>query len=331
MKDSVLPALEDDLMWNEDEFDNKALAENQQRRAKINFSGDQYLGPPLKVVEAKLPVTRLDHVDKSLAPKDFSKNQQSYVHNKDWSHSGNAQGQKYSAWKPHQKVNKGTFGGSLHETAPYAAPRHVPWLQYKHPKTGKSTVVFDKKHEQEVRKARPTLSKWSNGKQSRFKVLDSGEDFSNKPGRPTAQKIITDPVKHMQDNGHNVKFVNNIYKHRKKLEDRKIPFSAEWPNNEIKAKDSKMSLKEKVQATFQIEAAPKHQSAKKHHQRMMKLHQAEVDHHGKRIEYMKNYIADHPERPEWNKDYEGPIKKHVAFKDYHEKMAAMHAKKCKNC
>ena len=97
---------------------------------------------------------------------------------------------------------------------------------------------------------------------------------------------------------------------------------------------AKMSLKQKVQATFQVTAGKKptvHYENRKHHVRMAKYHEGEVKHHQSRLDYISKMISEHPERPTWNADYEKPKQKHEAFVKYHSMMAERHHKKCKNC
>ena len=127
------------------------------------------------------------------------------------------------------KRMKATYAGEPEFTAPYAATRGVPFTTHNDPDTGKSVVTFDKKDEKAVRNNRPTLSTWSprDAKRANFKTSAGDEVRSSTPGRPTSQKIINDPVKHMQDQGHEVRFVDDIKAHRQDLINKKVPHGAE--------------------------------------------------------------------------------------------------------
>jgi hypothetical protein len=174
------------------------------------------------LTESKDIVTRIDHQPKySPAPKDFNKDQQTYVHNKDWSKSGNVRTSK-SDFNEKPGYSKGLFGGSEKATAPYVAPRDVPWISYTHPKTNEQHVVFNKSDKDKIKNARPILSKWSKGSQSKFSNLPNKEEFSESPGKPTSRQIISNPIKHMEKHGYKVRFVEDLKKHRKRLQNKGI-------------------------------------------------------------------------------------------------------------
>ncbi|MDE1905432.1 MAG: hypothetical protein KGH75_03150 [Rhodospirillales bacterium] len=166
------------------------------------------------LVESKEPVSRVDHPNRSKVVKDFSKDQNTYVRSPDWLSSGN---QKILP-KPNYKKAKGTFGlSNVWNNLGYVAPRHVPWFHYFDTKKKRHYIAFNKHHEDEIRNARPVQSVWTGGKQSKFKSLPSGEEFSKNPGKPSYQKVIHDPIKHMEDTGYRVKLVNDLEKHRNKV------------------------------------------------------------------------------------------------------------------
>lgn len=169
-------------------------------------------------------------------PTNFSANQPTSAWKK--TSAGETSGRvgvKRGEWRPERRVgekgfpNKApvTYGGDEEFTAPYAAKRGVPFTTHK--ENGSNIITFDKKDEKAVRNNRPILSTWSDrdAKKAKFKTSAGGEVRSTTPGRPTSQKIINDPVKHMQDQGHEVRFVNDIKAHRQDLQNRGIEHGAE--------------------------------------------------------------------------------------------------------
>ena len=157
------------------------------------------------ITEATQPDDEVHRIDNKPI-RDFGKNLKSYDHKPDWTQSGQTNDLK----RPPErglKRSRGLFAAAAHDAAPYAAPRDVPWSQH-HDSDGKSTITFDKRDEKKVRGNRPILSTFS---RSKFKHLRaSREHFSENPGSPNKQRVITDPVKHMQDNGHKVRFVPHL-------------------------------------------------------------------------------------------------------------------------
>jgi len=55
----------------------------------------------------------------------------------------------------------------------------------------------------------------------------SGESFSENPGKPEKQSTIKNPVKFMQQNGHNVQFVPDLKDYKRNLEKNKIEHNSE--------------------------------------------------------------------------------------------------------
>ena len=144
--------------------------------------------------------------------------------------SGRVGASHTGGWNPSRvkyKRIKATYAGKPEFTAPYAAKRGVPFTT--HQENGKNIITYDKKDEKAVRNNRPILSTWSDrdAKKANFKTSAGDEVRSKTPGRPTSQKIINDPVKHMQDQGHEVRFVDDIKAHRQDLQNRGIEHGAE--------------------------------------------------------------------------------------------------------
>jgi uncharacterized lipoprotein YddW (UPF0748 family) len=169
-------------------------------------------------------VVRIDHNDINRSPRDFSKSLNVYHHNKDWTHSGAIDKKIPSLYKT-TKLTKGLFGGSARDTAPYVIPRHITWIQYFDSNKNKSIVVVNKKDENEIKNSRPILSTWA--KNNKFIDLPSGEKLSYDPGRPTSRKIIKNPLKYLNDNGHEIIFTDNLKNYIKDLKAQGINFNME--------------------------------------------------------------------------------------------------------
>ena len=159
--------------------------------------------------------------------QDFGKRMKSYNHTPDWTQSGQAQtGHRGTNRRiaPGMQRSKGLFGGDKHTVSSYSGPRHVPWVQHYDAK-GQSHMTFAKHDEQSVRNHRPVLSSF---KKSAFQQLPNGnEHFSSNPGAFVHQRIIHDPVKFMQQSGHQVHFTNNLGRHFKKIQASGLQHGAE--------------------------------------------------------------------------------------------------------
>jgi hypothetical protein len=151
---------------------------------------------------------------------DFSAKQHTYINNPDHSHSG--QYAPSGRRKPRVKntVTKATYAGRPEFTARYAAPRDVRQIVHDDSDSGKKVIVFQKSDEEKIRKNRPVLSVWKlrDANKAKFQNTRDDEFRSSTPGRPTSQRVIRDPIKHMEKHGYKVKFVKDIETHRKKID-----------------------------------------------------------------------------------------------------------------
>lgn len=164
---------------------------------------------------------------------DFSANQNTYINNPDHSVSGQypPSGRRPSRVK--NTVTKATYAGTPEHTARYAAPRDVRQLVHDDPKSGKKVIIFQKSDENRVRKHRPVLSVWNmrDANKAGFQNTQGGEFRSSTPGRPTSQRVINDPIRHMEKHGYKVKFVNDIEAHRKKIHKSGMDYESDgFPN-----------------------------------------------------------------------------------------------------
>jgi hypothetical protein len=127
------------------------------------------------------------------------------------------------------KVVTATYAGTPEHTARYAAPRDVKQTVHHDPKSGNKIITFQKSDEEHIRKHRPILSVWNSrdAHKAKFKNTRDAEFRSETPGRPSSQKIIHDPIKHMEKHGYQVNFVKDIESHAKKLHKKDIPFDFE--------------------------------------------------------------------------------------------------------
>lgn len=149
----------------------------------------------------------------------FSANQNTYFNTPSHDVSGQypASGRRPSRVK--NTVTKATYAARPQHTARYAAPRDVRQIVHDDPDTGKKVIIFQKSDEDRIRKNRPILSVWKprDATRARFQNTQGDEFRSSNPGRPTSQRVIRDPIKHMEKHGYTVKFVKDIEAHRKKI------------------------------------------------------------------------------------------------------------------
>jgi hypothetical protein len=153
---------------------------------------------------------------------DFSSNMNTYHHKKDWTESAllNKEDTPKKGWKK----STGVFATDAHSVAPYASPRGTNFVQH-YDQDGNSQLAFDEKDKEKIKAHRPIVSSFP---KERFKHIEtSGESFSENPGKPEKQSTIKNPVKFMQQNGHNVQFVPDLKDYKRNLEKNKIEHNSE--------------------------------------------------------------------------------------------------------
>ena len=163
------------------------------------------------------------------AIKNFNSGLKTYHHTPNWHGSGQfAAGQAIPAELT--RVTKGMFAGDSKLAAAYAAPRNVKSLAYVDPKTGRHTLVFDPADRTAIQAYRPVETTFPGDSFKRTvdkKSLGGNEYISTNPDAPISQRVINDPIKHMQTAGWDVKFDANIASLRDALKKSNISHNAE--------------------------------------------------------------------------------------------------------
>jgi hypothetical protein len=149
-----------------------------------------------------------------------------YTHSKDWSHS------KRVNPKMRQTVSlyrhKGLFAGKINDVAPFAVPRDVRWTHHLGD-NGKPIISFDKKDRFKVKKQRSVLSVFNS---RNFKKLPSGEMFSKLTTTPLRQKVISNTIQFIKNNGYIIQFVDDIKLYKQQLKDKIKNNPNFWVNSE---------------------------------------------------------------------------------------------------
>jgi GNAT superfamily N-acetyltransferase len=132
---------------------------------------------------------------------DFEKNMRTYHHNDDWTQSG-------SKWPGATGSAKGIFAHpSKRFIALYAAGNSDANRFVATYDTSPPTVYFDKK---DVPKFENTKSYLTAFDANNFKIVPSGEAFSEHPGKPVSQEEIHDPFKFIQQQGWTIESVDDL-------------------------------------------------------------------------------------------------------------------------
>jgi hypothetical protein len=158
--------------------------------------------------------------------QNFNKELGIYFHTKDWSSSGRLNPDKRQSVSLNRE--KGLFAGKMRDIAPFAVPRDVRWTQ--HPDDdGNSVISFDIRDKRRIQKHRPILSAFPD---RGFKKLPTGEMFSQNPHNPLRQKVISNAIRFIENNGHKVQFVDGIENYKKQLKNRADLDPDFWVNSE---------------------------------------------------------------------------------------------------
>lgn len=171
------------------------------------------------------PVTRID----AEPIQDFDRDLKTYRHSADWSGSGQYKDDE-PVPKELDRTTRGLFAGDSKLAAAYAVPRTVKSVAYVDPKTGDNVIAFDVSDRERIQAYRPTVSTFDPKTFKRTldkRSLGGSEYVSDRPGKPTSQRVIDDPIAYMQDHGWRVKFVSDITKLRDQLKSAKISHNAE--------------------------------------------------------------------------------------------------------
>jgi hypothetical protein len=159
----------------------------------------------------------------------FSTNQNTYYNTPDHSESGPYPNSGRRPSRVRNKVSTATYAALPQQAARYAAPRDVPHVTHIDPESGHRIITFEKSAEEHIKKHRPVLSVWNDrdAHKAKFKNTTGAEFRSDTPGRPTSQRIISDPIRHLEKHGYKINFVDDIEDHAKELHKKGIDYEAD--------------------------------------------------------------------------------------------------------
>ena len=144
---------------------------------------------------------------------DFSKDMKTYYHNADYTMSGRT-------WFPQAKgKSQGVYAQDRLFTALYAtggSSGRSPTRYVATYNTQPPTVYFNRADADRLKNNRSYLTVFD---ARNFRRLPSGEWFSDDPGRPVQQKLITDPFQYIQDTGWRVEIVDDLRPVLKRIQD----------------------------------------------------------------------------------------------------------------
>ena len=142
--------------------------------------------------------------------ENFKENLRTYEHSPDWTTSGAI----LQNQNPREGFHKSTglFAGDLKAIAPYASPRGTSFLKYD------NVIVFNKKDENKIMSHKSYLTSFN--KNIFTKLEHSNEWFANDKNeiKVKEQKEIINPIEFMKKQGFEVRFVSNLKKEKKRLE-----------------------------------------------------------------------------------------------------------------
>jgi len=157
----------------------------------------------IRLMEESADLSRIDH---GKLPTSFGPSSPTNAHK--GSESGTVP--KVKGVGPGVKKRVGTFAAGHKEGAPYAIPRHIPWVHHKD-ENGNDIITIHEADLEAVKNARPTQSTFHS---RNFEKLEG--EYISKPRtglvRPADQQRIK-PLDHLAKHGYEVRTTKNLRSH----------------------------------------------------------------------------------------------------------------------